>query len=95
MADFAALADGRVDVLTVHIEDGAGSGVELLESLGVSLPAVADGGRRTVAALGAPRVVPVTVLLDADGEVVQVLAVPFESADEIADAVREHLGVEL
>lgn len=95
MADFAALADGRVDVLTVHIEDGAASGVELLEDLGVSLPAVADGGHRTVAALEVPRVVPVTVLLDADGEVAAVLAVPFDSADEIADAVREHLGVEL
>jgi len=95
MAEFAELADGQVDVLTVHIEDGAASGVELLESLGVSLPAVADADRLTVAALGAPRVVPVTVLLDADGEVVEVLAVPFESAAEIADAVREHLGVEL
>ncbi len=95
MAEFAELADGQVDVLTVHIEDGAASGVELLESLGVSLPAVADADRLTVAALGAPRVVPVTVLLDADGEIVETLVVPFETSAEIADAVREHLGVDL
>jgi hypothetical protein len=38
-------------------------------------------------------VLPVSVLLAADGSVAAVLPQPFRSVDEIADAVRTHLGV--
>lgn len=95
MAEFAERADGTVDVVAVHLESGYSDGVELLESLGVSLPAVGDDSGAVVAALSAPRVVPVTVLLDAEGRPVATLAIPFDDADDIAEAVSEHLGVTL
>ena len=57
------------------------------------LPGVQDGSGRVQAAVGAPAVLPVTVLLRADGSIAAVLPLPFESADEVASVVEEHLGV--
>ena len=64
-----------------------------LADYGVHLPGVQDGSGRVQAAVGAPSVLPVTVLLRADGSVAAVLPIPFRSADEVASVVEEHLGV--
>ncbi|WP_024795059.1 TlpA family protein disulfide reductase [Tomitella biformata] len=93
MAEFAARAGDAVTVLTVHKDKNQDRGLAMLAELGVQLPGVDDPGAKVAAAASAPNVLPVTVLLRADGTVAKVLAVPFTNADEIADAVREYLGV--
>lgn len=93
MAEYAARAGDAVTVLTVHKDKSAERGLAMLAELGVQLPGVSDPGAQIAAAVSAPNVLPVTVLLRADGSVAKVLAVPFTSADQIAGAVQEHLGV--
>lgn len=93
MAEFAERAGDAVTVLTVHKDRNQDRGLAMLAELGITLPGVDDPAATVAAAVSAPNVLPVTVLLRADGGVAAVLAVPFTSADQIADAVREHLGV--
>ena len=93
MEQFAERAGDAVTVLTVHKDKSQAKGLAMLEELRVRLPGVADPGAKIAAAVSAPNVLPVTVLLRADGTVAAVLAVPFTDADQIAGAVREHLGV--
>lgn len=93
MAEYAARAGDEVTVLTVNKDNNQEAALDLLAELGVRLPGVQDGGARVAAAVGAPNVLPVTVLVRADGSVAAVLAVPFANADEIAAAVAQHLGV--
>lgn len=93
MAEFEERAGDAVTVLTVHKDRSQERGLAMLAELGVRLPGVADPGARVAAAVSAPNVLPVTVLVRADGSVAKVLAVPFTDADQIAAAVQEHLGV--
>lgn len=91
--EYSRRAAGAVSVLTVHQDPKERNALSALTEYGVHLPGVQDGAGRVAAALGAPKVLPVTALLRADGTVAAVLPRPFDSADEIADAVRQHLGV--
>lgn len=94
--EFADRAGDRVDVLAVHAKEGGDNPYLLLRFLaevGVHLPTVLDRDATIAAALQAPRVFPSTILVRADGTVAKILPQVFESADEIADAVDEHLGV--
>ncbi len=59
----------------------------------VRLPSVQDGDGKVRIAVGAPPVLPVSVLVRADGTVAKVLPQPFRSADEIAAAAAQYLGV--
>lgn len=93
MQAFAARAGSAVTVLTVHSDPRAGAGRELLDELGVDLPAVEDAEGKVATAVGAPPVLPVTVLLRPDGTVAHLAVRPFASADEIAQAVSQNLGV--
>lgn len=93
LQQYAERAGDAVTVLTVHEDPREGSALARLADYGVRLPGVQDGGKSVAAALGAPAVLPVSVLLDPSGEVAAVLAQPFRSVDEIADAVRTRLGV--
>lgn len=93
MAEFAGRAGDAVTVLTVHKDKSQARGLAMLGELGIRLPGVADPESKVAAAVSAPNVLPVTVLLRADGTVAKVLAVPFTDADQIAAAVQEHLGV--
>jgi thiol-disulfide isomerase/thioredoxin len=94
--DYARRAGDRVRVLTVQGREGAENpflSLNLLTEIGVHLPTVVDTDAKIAAALGVPRAYPSTVLVRADGTVAAVLPRVFESPDEVADAVREHLGV--
>lgn len=91
--EYARRTAGAVTVLTVHQDSKERNALSALAEYGVHLPGVQDGAARVATALGAPRVLPVTALLRADGTVAAVLPRPFDSADDIADAVRRHLGV--
>ncbi|SDC61727.1 TlpA family protein disulfide reductase [Rhodococcus tukisamuensis] len=91
--EYARRAGEQVAVLTVHQDPKEGNALTALADYGVHLPGVQDGTGRVAAALGAPNVLPVTVLVRADGTVAAVLPQPFDNADQIADVVREKLGV--
>ncbi|PVY24610.1 thiol-disulfide isomerase/thioredoxin [Williamsia muralis] len=98
VADFAARAGDRMRVLTVQGREGSQNpllSLNLLIETGVNLPTVVDTDARLAAALSVPRVYPCTVLVRADGTVAAVLPQVFETADELADVVGQHLGLEL
>jgi len=95
MEAFASRAGDAVTVLTVHSDPRAGAGRDLLDELGVRLPAVEDADGKVAAAVGAPPVLPVTILLRPDGTVAELAVRPFDSADGIAQAVERNLGVTL
>lgn len=95
--EYAKRAGDRVQVLTVQGKEGAENpflSLTLLAEIGVHLPTVVDTDAKIAAALGVPRAYPSTVLVRADGTVAAVLPRVFESPDEVADVVRQHLGVD-
>lgn len=93
MQTFAATAGDAVTVLTVHSDPASPYGLERLASYGVRLPTVQDATSRIAALVGAPKVLPVTVLLRADGSVAKILAVPYTDPVAIAADVATYLGV--
>ncbi|WP_032380035.1 TlpA family protein disulfide reductase [Rhodococcoides fascians] len=93
LQQYTERAGDAITVLTVHNDANEANGLTRLTDYGVTLPGVQDGGGRIAAAVGAPNVLPVSVLISADGTVAKVLPQPFSSVDDIADAVRENLGV--
>lgn len=94
LQQYAERAGDAVTVLTVHNDANEANGLTRLADYGITLPGVQDGGGRVAAAVEAPNVLPVSVLISADGTVAEVLTQPFRSVDDIADAVRVNLGVD-
>ena len=93
LQEFSARAGDAVTVLTVHSDPNETEALGRLVAYDVSLSGVQDPSGRVRAAVSAPPVLPVSVLVRADGTVAKVLPQPFHSVDEIADAVDEQLGV--
>lgn len=96
VAEFAAQAKGKVQVLTVHGQDGAQdplSALSMLADIGVRLPTVVDTDAQLARAIEVPRVYPCTVLVRGDGTVAAVLPQVFDTSAELSAAVEEHLGV--
>ena len=93
MQTFAASAGDALTVLTVHSSPASPYGLEKLADYGVRLPTVQDPASRVAALVGAPQVLPVTLLLRADGSVAKVLAVPYTDPAAIAADVATYLGV--
>jgi thiol-disulfide isomerase/thioredoxin len=93
MAQYQQRVGPDVTVVTVHQDDNQAAALHLLIDLGVRLPTLQDGGRRIAAALRVPNVMPTTVLLRPDGSVAATLSRAFASADDIAAAVDQKLGV--
>ena len=94
LQDFAGRANGAVTVLTVHSDPDRAKAVARLADLSITtLPGYQDGDGRVAKTVSAPPVLPVSVLVRADGSVAKVLAHPFTSVDEVADEVRATLGV--
>jgi len=93
MQQFSDRAGDAVTVLTVHTDPNEASALSRLVDYSVTLPGVQDADGRVRAAVGAPPVLPVSVLIRPDGTVAKVLPQPFRSVDEIADAVEQNLGV--
>ncbi|MFF2112915.1 TlpA family protein disulfide reductase [Rhodococcus koreensis] len=93
MQQFSDRAGDAVTVLTVHTDPNESSALSRLIDYSVTLPGVQDGDGRVRVAVGAPPVLPVSVLIRPDGTVAKVLPQPFRSVDEIADAVEQNLGV--
>lgn len=93
LEEFAERAGDAVNVVTVHADPNEANALDKLIEYDVHLPGVQDGSGRVPAATAAPAVLPVTILLRADGSVAKVLPQPFRSADEVAAVVDEYLGV--
>ncbi|MBX7448398.1 TlpA family protein disulfide reductase [Mycolicibacterium sp. 3033] len=93
MAEYQRRVGTSVQVLTVHQDENETAGLLRLAELGVHLPTLQDGRRRIAAALQVPNVMPATVVLRADGSVAQILPRSFATADEIAAAVDQTIGV--
>ncbi len=88
----ATLGD-RVRVVLSHTDPSETKGLDTLAALGVDLVSVSDQDEELPVLLGAPPVLPLTVLVRADGSVARVLVEPMETEQEVLDAVAEHLGV--
>lgn len=90
---FAERAGAALTVVTVHEDPRTDAALTRLSDYGVRLAGVQDRSTSVAAAVGAPAVLPVSILVRADGSVAKVLAQPFESEDQIAAAVEQNLGV--
>lgn len=95
---FSQRAGDRLNVLAVHAREGGDNQVfvlKFLEEVGLHLPVATDPDGTVAKALRAPRVFPSTIMIRADGTVAKILPKRFNSEKELADAVRENLGVDV
>ncbi|MFF2553189.1 TlpA family protein disulfide reductase [Nocardia sp. NPDC058058] len=93
LQQFSDRASGSITVLTVHSDPGTAKGLARLTGLGIHLPGVEDPDAKVRTAVGAPAVLPISVLLRADGSVAKLVVRPFKSVDDISDTVAAELGV--
>ncbi|AHH15190.1 thioredoxin-like protein [Nocardia nova SH22a] len=93
LQEFAKRAGDAVTVLTVHSDPAGSRGLDRLRALDIHLPGVQDGDQKVRSVLNAPQVLPISVLVRADGSIAKVLVQPFDSADQVAVAVEQGLGV--
>ncbi|WP_043720042.1 TlpA disulfide reductase family protein [Kutzneria sp. 744] len=87
-----AARPGAIPVLLVEIpaqSDEAG-GLDLLGSLKIRLPSVWDPNAVVANALGRPNVFPVSYVVAADGSSKRITTPPFDSADQVEQAVRQY-----
>ena len=90
---FHQRAKGKVAMLGVDFEDTQpDAALKLLARSGVTYPQVADFGKQIDQGLGR-HPVPMTVLVDADGNVVSALPMQITSVDQLASLVEQSLGV--
>ena len=92
---FADRAGEAMTVLTVHSDPDEAKALSRLTGLDVRLPGVLDSDARVRTAVGAPAVLPVSVLLRADGSVAEVIVRTFTGVEDIATTVEQSLGVKM
>ncbi|MEC3913828.1 TlpA family protein disulfide reductase [Nocardia sp. CDC160] len=90
---FSQQAGNAITVLTVHSDPGTSKALSRLIDLGVHLPGVEDSNAKVRTAVHAPAVLPISVLLRADGTVAKVVVRPFTSVEDISATVAAELGV--
>jgi cytochrome c biogenesis protein CcmG/thiol:disulfide interchange protein DsbE len=93
---FHERARGKVLMLGVDFEDTRpGAALQLLEETGVTYPQVADLDKAIDQGDGGlgRHPLPLTVLVDATGQVVAKLPMQVTSVEQLAGLVRQHLGV--
>ncbi|PXX63291.1 thiol-disulfide isomerase/thioredoxin [Nocardia tenerifensis] len=93
LQQFAQRAGNAITVLTVHSDPDEAKAISRLTGLNVKLPGVLDADARVRTAVGAPAVLPISVLLRADGSVARVEVRAFTGVDDIAGTVGRELGV--
>ncbi|WP_308163140.1 TlpA family protein disulfide reductase [Nocardia alni] len=93
LQQYADRAGPALTVLTVHSDPAEAKALARLQDLDVHLPGVQDGASRVHAVVGAPAVLPVSVLVRADGSIAQLVVRPFDSVGDIAQTVADELGV--
>jgi peroxiredoxin len=90
----AAQAGDRLRVLGVISKDGIPQATSFAADAGTTFPGAYDLDGRVMAALSVVGL-PATLLLAPDGSVAFTKVGAFRSADELRQAVGEHLGVQL
>lgn len=95
LQEFAQRAGSQLTVLTVHSDPDEVKALSRLDGLGVTLPGVEDPRASVRTAVGAPAVLPVSVLVRADGTIASVEVRTFADVADIADTVAEELGVRI
>ncbi|WP_280373035.1 TlpA family protein disulfide reductase [Nocardia abscessus] len=93
LQQYAQRAGNAITVLTVHSDPDEAKALSRLRGLEVQLPGVLDADARVRTAVGAPAVLPISVLVRADGSVAEVVVRAFEGVDDIANTVAGKLGV--
>ncbi|MEU2039579.1 TlpA family protein disulfide reductase [Nocardia niwae] len=93
LQQYAQRAGNAITVLTVHSDPDEAKALSRLRGLDVRLPGVLDADARVRTAVGAPAVLPISVLLRADGSVAEVVVKAFDGVDDIANTVAGKLGV--
>ncbi|MBF4999039.1 TlpA family protein disulfide reductase [Nocardia sp. BSTN01] len=93
LQQFSARAGSALTVLTVHSDPDEGKAMARLRDLDVHLPGAQDGAGKVRTAVRAPAVLPVSVLVRADGSIAKVVVRPFDTADDVAATVAQELGV--
>ncbi|MEJ2863518.1 TlpA family protein disulfide reductase [Actinomycetospora flava] len=78
---------GAVAVLGVDANDRATSALALLESFGARYPSVSDPAQVVAPKLGAPPILPVSVLVRADGSVVNIPPEVLRTPEQVRAAV--------
>lgn len=90
MPALQAYADspGAVEVLGVDVEDDDSSALALVADLGIRYPSLVDPDSATLAALGAPRVLPQSYLVRPDGRVERLRdPAVFRTAEDVRAAI--------
>ncbi|MGQ4600857.1 redoxin family protein [Nocardia sp. R6R-6] len=93
LQQYAHRVGDAITVLTVHSDPDETKALARLTDLNVPLPGVLDADARVRTAVGAPAVLPVSVLVRADGSVAEVVVRSFTGVDDIAGTVAGELGV--
>ncbi|MGY0502732.1 TlpA family protein disulfide reductase [Nocardia sp. FBN12] len=93
LQEFAQRAGSALTVMTVHSDPDEAKALSRLSGLGVTLPGVEDPQAAVRSAVGAPAVLPVSVLVRADGTIASVEVRTFADVADIADTVSAKLGV--
>ncbi|MCE5292197.1 MAG: TlpA family protein disulfide reductase [Nocardiaceae bacterium] len=93
LQEYAAKAGDSITVLTVHSDPREDAALELLTSLGVHLPGVNDPDSRIAELVKAPKALPISVLIRADGSIATLVSRPFTGVDDIERTVAEELGL--
>lgn len=95
LQEFAERAGSQLTVLTVHTDPDEVKALARLSGLEITLPGVSDPQARVRTAVGAPAVLPISVLVRADGSIASVEVRTFSDVADIADTVAEELGVRI
>ncbi|MFD3706675.1 TlpA family protein disulfide reductase [Nocardia sp. NPDC058658] len=93
LQEFAQRAGSALTVMTVHSDPDEAKALSRLGGLGITLPGVEDPKAAVRGAVGAPAVLPVSVLVRADGTIASVEVRTFADVADIADTVAAKLGV--
>ena len=93
LRDAARTLGDRVNVVLSHTDPSETKGLATLTDLDLHLISVSDPEEQLPALIGAPPVLPLTILVRPDGSIAQVLVEPMTSEQQVLDAVAEHLGV--
>lgn len=91
LVDAFASAHPEYRVIGVHADANAANGAAMLNEMGVDTPSFQDDDGSFAGTLGLPGVVPITVVLRADGTVAAVLPKVFTTQADLESAVQEAL----
>lgn len=92
LQQYAEQAGDRITVLTVHSDPQEGAALQMLADLGIRLPGVMDPKSRVAELVKAPKALPISVLIRADGSIATLITRPFTGIDDIERVVAEELG---